>query len=186
MLTRLTTLLIAGCALVGQAHADNCPIRAEAATASEINLLGAVTRVFAARWLPRSGGIGVAVGLDCVDLSTTDGGRYKLYRVLGTDATYNLDTLSGENLGQISFNKLSDMWQTAEYGNVQFKGLPGAVCDGSAAPHEGHAFPSTVYSPGRCWNGYINAIGADSEAVRRALNYIFANLCSPAELRQNF
>jgi uncharacterized protein with ACT and thioredoxin-like domain len=67
MLAQLGAALIAGCALMGQAHADECPRRADPATTSEVNLMGAITRVFTSRWLPSEpGGIRVVMGLDCV------------------------------------------------------------------------------------------------------------------------
>jgi hypothetical protein len=57
---------------------------------------------------------------------------------------------SGETVGQISFDKLSDRWQTPSTdAYVVFYGLTGAVCDGPAAPRGNNA-----YAPGRCFANY--------------------------------
>ena len=144
--------------------------------------MGAITRVFASRWLPTEpGGINVVMGLDCADL-TAQGERFKLYRALGTTATYELDTASGEMMGRISFDKLSDVWQTPYTGAyVIFYGLAGAVCDGPAAPHE------IFYAPGRCMANYASVRYAiNVQPAIRASECIYANLCSPAEILRPF
>jgi hypothetical protein len=153
----LIALCISSPALVGQAHAGTylCPTSQPPPTTAETNLMGAISRVFISRWLPDlpvegSTTLTVSGSGDCVDI-VRGSGHFKLYRVENTFSAFELETAAGQTIGRIDFAKLSDAWQTP-YTNayVVFRGLPGAVCDGPAAPH------SFGYAPGRCMIDYAS------------------------------
>jgi hypothetical protein len=170
-------------AIGSTAHATPylCP-PAKTATVAEANLMGAITRVFKARWLVDYMGLDVTVGADCADLVTTTGERFKLYRVAA--ASYELDTSAGEMVGRVNFDRLSNSWQTTSAGNaVTFYGSPGlaAMCDGPASPKA-----VGLYNPGQCFSIYKSVRYADNVApVITAFGYIFSQI-APAEIVRSF
>jgi hypothetical protein len=197
ILKALASALLGGAIMTGSAfaHEPLCPIDSTEATTAEQNLMAAVARVFMARWLrfataatrndPNSGAHLVLGGADCADLTINTGERFKLYRIDKTPI-YQLDTASGEMLGQISFDRLSESY-FVQYDSayILIHGLPGAVCDGSAILKM--KVWQAPYAPGRCRHDYAS-VGDNAAPARviAAMRYIFANLTRPAEVPHDF
>jgi len=191
--------LMAGAMMIGPALAHEpylCPIAQAEATIPEQNLMGAIVRVFTARWLPLAAfgnrldptsGLNVVVGSDCADLITKSE-HFKLFRVVGTNATYELGTATGMMMGSISFDKLGSAWQVPNSGCcVVFRGLDNSVCDGPAAPHLMVNGKPWDYVPGQCMKGYASVrYTMNVESTIQAFEYIFANLTAPAEILRTF
>ncbi len=189
--------LLAGAMMTGPALAHEpwlCPTASTEATTADQNLIAAVARVFMARWLrfatigtradPNSGAH-IVTGFDCADLTINTGERFKLYRLEKT-STYQLDTASGEMLGQISFDKLSASY-FVQYDSayIVIHGLPGAVCDGPAILKMN--VWQAQYAPGRCLHQYASVGDNTAPAlVIAAMRYIFSNLTAPAVVPQSF
>ena len=141
---RLTAALLASVLMTGPALARPllCPVAATEATLTKQNLMGAVARMFMARYLrfadagtrmdPNSGAH-IVVGSDCADLKTNAGEWFKIFRLENT-STYELDTATGDMLGQISFDRLSTSYFVQyNFAYIVVRGLSGAVCDGAAS-----------------------------------------------------